>query len=204
MDGTVLDLHFDNYFWREHLPRRYAEKHTLDLESARADLLARYARVEGTLRWYCLDYWSRELGLEIVELKREVEHLISVHDHAWEFLTTLRKLGKRTVLLTNAHQKSLELKMRRTGLASHFDSLISSHSLGCAKEEIWFWPRLQAVEPHDPQRTLLVDDSLPVLKAARHYGIRYLWSVSRPDSRGPRRPIREFPVLENFRKMAPL
>ena len=27
MDGTLLDLHFDNHFWLEHLPQRYAELH---------------------------------------------------------------------------------------------------------------------------------------------------------------------------------
>ena len=27
MDGTLLDLHYDNHFWLEHLPQRYAELH---------------------------------------------------------------------------------------------------------------------------------------------------------------------------------
>ena len=26
MDGTILDLHFDNYFWKEYVPQKYAEK----------------------------------------------------------------------------------------------------------------------------------------------------------------------------------
>ena len=30
MDGTLLDLHFDNYFWTEHLPDIYSRKHQLD------------------------------------------------------------------------------------------------------------------------------------------------------------------------------
>lgn len=30
MDGTLLDLHFDNHFWQHHLPLRFAERHGLD------------------------------------------------------------------------------------------------------------------------------------------------------------------------------
>ena len=52
MDGTLLDLQFDNHFWREHVPRRFAERHGLDPDSARAQVYAHYRRVEGTLDWY--------------------------------------------------------------------------------------------------------------------------------------------------------
>jgi FMN phosphatase YigB (HAD superfamily) len=38
MDGTLLDLRFDNYFWMEFLPERYAERHGLTPEQARAVL----------------------------------------------------------------------------------------------------------------------------------------------------------------------
>ena len=29
MDGTLLDLHFDNYFWTQHLPGVYARENRL-------------------------------------------------------------------------------------------------------------------------------------------------------------------------------
>ncbi|HCK81077.1 MAG TPA: haloacid dehalogenase, partial [Candidatus Competibacteraceae bacterium] len=77
MDGTLLDLRFDNHFWRELVPERYANRHDLSLEQARAEVAARTRAVEGTMEWYCLDYWSRELALDIVTLKREIAHLIS-------------------------------------------------------------------------------------------------------------------------------
>ena len=32
MDGTLLDLHFDNHFWLQHVPVCYAEKHGLSHE----------------------------------------------------------------------------------------------------------------------------------------------------------------------------
>ena len=124
MDGTILDLHFDNHFWREHVPLRYAERHRLDVEAAKEDLFPKFRSKEGTMDWYCVEYWSRELDLDIVGLKEEIDHLIAVHHHAVDFLDFTRRSGKRTVLVTNAHSKSLALKMARTGLEQHFDALI--------------------------------------------------------------------------------
>jgi len=49
MDGTLLDLHYDNHFWLEHVPRRYAERHGMTLEAAHEALLVRYRAVEGTM-----------------------------------------------------------------------------------------------------------------------------------------------------------
>jgi putative hydrolase of the HAD superfamily len=117
MDGTLLDLHFDNYFWLEHVPRRFAERQGCSLEQAKDELATRYRSVEGTLEWYCVDHWSRELGLDIALLKAEVDHLIAVHPHVINFLDAVRSLDKRVALVTNAHQKALGLKMERTKIA---------------------------------------------------------------------------------------
>ncbi|MBF0256247.1 MAG: GMP/IMP nucleotidase [Gammaproteobacteria bacterium] len=198
MDGTLLDLHFDNHFWLEHVPKRYAEVRGLALEQAKAELLARYADAQGTLEWYCVDHWSQQLELDIALLKEEVSHLIAVHPHVLEFLEGLKHQGKRVALVTNAHQKSLKLKMEKTQLAGHFDNIISAHDLGFAKEEPAFWTRLQQVEPFDPQRSLFVDDSLSVLRSARDYGIRWLLAILAPDSKGPLRQVDEFPAIRDF------
>ena len=203
MDGTLLDLHFDNHFWREHVPLRYAERHALPLETAKAELYARFRHMEGTLEWYCVDYWSRELGLDIAALKKELDHLIAVHDHAVDFLDAVRRAGKRVVLVTNAHNKSLALKLERTRLGGHFDALFCAHDFGLPKERAGFWEQLQGRERFDPARTLLVDDSLPVLKAARDYGIAHLLCVRRPDTRAPAREVDEFPAIHSFREIMP-
>ncbi|RMG58724.1 MAG: GMP/IMP nucleotidase [Gammaproteobacteria bacterium] len=192
MDGTLLDLHFDNHFWLEYLPRHYAERHGMDEQQAREELYRRFAAVEGTLDWYCLDYWRRELGVDIVALKHEIRHLIRVHERVIELLDALRARGKRLVLLTNAHRDSLNLKIRETGLDGHFDRVISSHDLGLAKEHPQFWPRLQSVEPFDPARSLLVDDNLSVLQTARAAGIAHLVAVRHPDSQRPERQAEGF------------
>jgi len=95
LDGTLLDLHFDNHFWREHVPRRYAAAHGLSPATAWAELLARYRAHEGTLAWYCIEHWSRELGLDIARLKREVAHLIALHPQVIDVLEALAALDKR-------------------------------------------------------------------------------------------------------------
>jgi putative hydrolase of the HAD superfamily len=203
MDGTLLDLHFDNHFWLEHVPKRYAQARGLAPEVAKAQLLARYRDIEGTLEWYCIDHWSRELGLDIALLKQEVEHLIAVHPHVLDFLETLERRGKRRVLVTNAHQKALALKLARTRLGGHFDRVICSHDLQVAKEAPGFWSLVHAIEPFDMERTLFIDDSTSGLRAARDYGFRWLIAVVEPDSKGPRREVADFPAIAHFGDLLP-
>jgi putative hydrolase of the HAD superfamily len=198
MDGTLLDLHFDNHFWLEYVPARYAEAKGIPLQVATEELLARYKSIEGTLEWYCVDHWSRELGLDIVLLKEEVEHLISVHPHVIDFLDQLMCAGKERVLVTNAHQKTLALKMDKTRLAGYFNQVISSHQLGLPKEHPEFWNRLQNLHPFDPRRTLFVDDSTPVLRSAQGYGLRWVLAILKPDSKQPARVQADFPAIHDF------
>jgi len=203
MDGTLLDLYFDNHFWLEHMPRRYAEYHGLDEAVARERLAAHYARYSGTLNWYCLDFWASELALDIVQLKEEVAHLIAVRPDVPAFLAAVRDSGRRIVMVTNAHPKSLDLKMRETRIDAWFDALISSHRVGLPKEHPDFWQALQTVERFDRTRTLFVDDSLPVLKSARAYGIAQLLAVSNPDSRQPHKDCGDFAAITSFEAVMP-
>jgi putative hydrolase of the HAD superfamily len=203
MDGTLLDLHFDNHFWLEHVPRRYAEHHGIDEVAARDYLMGRYRDIQGTLDWYCVDHWSQELGLDIALLKEEVEHLIAVHPHVVDFLTALHAAGRRRVLVTNAHQKSLQLKMRRTRLDGHLDQVVCAHDLGLPKEADAFWTRLHDHVAFDPARTLFVDDSLPVLHAARRHGVAHLLAVLLPDRRQSPREVTEFAAVQDFAALLP-
>jgi putative hydrolase of the HAD superfamily len=50
---------------------------------------------------------------------------------------------------------------------------------------------------------LLVDDSLPVLRSARSFGIRHLVAVRKHDSTRPVRQITEFKAIEDFREIMP-
>jgi len=203
MDGTLLDLNFDNYFWQQHVPQRYAEKNGLDVEAAKNELFPKFRNAEGTIDWYCVDYWSEQLGLDILMLKTEVDHLIAIHPHVLDFLERLRSLGKHTVLVTNAHNKSLMLKLERTSLHHHIDKIVCAHDYGLPKEEIKFWDKLKQQHPYDIQKTLLVDDSLPVLRSAQRYGIKWLLGVKNPDSQNPAKDMDTFNAIVNFNDIMP-
>ncbi|NOT10874.1 MAG: GMP/IMP nucleotidase [Methylococcaceae bacterium] len=201
MDGTLLDLNFDNHFWKEFVPRRFAEKNNFSFEQAKQQLEPRFKRMEGQLEWYCLDYWSRELALDIVGLKAEISGLIAVLPHVLDFLEKIKHSPKRVLLVTNAHRDSLGLKMEKTCLHSFFDEIISSHDYGLPKENPGFWQRLLEQHPFDKQTTLLVDDSLAVLNSARQFGITQLISVSKPDTNMPKKLIADYPAIEDFREL---
>lgn len=203
MDGTLLDLHFDNHFWQAHVPRRYAEARGLAPAAAREELMARYHARAGTLEWYSVDFWETELELDIMRLKEEVAHLIAVHPGVLDFLEWQRRHGRAVSLVTNAHHKSVTLKMARTGLRPHFDRVVSAHSVGRPKEDPAFWRRLQQFIAFDPQRTLLAEDSLPVLDSAREYGIRHLVAVRNPDSRQPDKDTGPYPAISSFAELIP-
>ncbi|MBS4050483.1 MAG: GMP/IMP nucleotidase [Methylomonas sp.] len=201
MDGTLLDLNFDNHFWQEFVPQRFADLHQLSLAEAKQQLRPRFKAMEGRLEWYCLDYWSSELQLNIAGLKQELAGLIAVHPHVTEFLDAVRASGRRLLLVTNAHRDSLSLKMEKTCLQRFFDQIISSHDYGLAKEQQDFWRTLQANHVFEKHSCLLVDDSLPVLRSAQSFGIAHLAAISKPDSRAPIRQITEFPAAEDFRAL---
>jgi HAD superfamily hydrolase (TIGR01509 family) len=198
MDGTLLDLRFDNLFWQEVVPRRYGELHGIELEEARRRLEPRFAARAGTLEWYCLDHWSAELGIDIALLKAEVEDHIDFLPDVPEFLDAVRAAGKRLILVTNAHRASLAVKLRRTRLDRYLDAIHSSHDIGLPKEEPRFWAALRAREPFDWMRTVLVDDSLPVLRAAHAAGIGRVIAVRRPDSTRPPRQVDDFQAVDGL------
>ncbi len=198
MDGTLLDLRFDNYFWREFIPERYATDQGLDQTKAREALLGLMRSLQGTLNWYCTEFWSRELGLDVLALKTECRDLIQVRPGAKALLQALDASPLRVVLVTNAPPETIDLKMAETGIRPHFNQIISSHQFGCPKEDPDFWPRLAAIEPFVPKRTLFIDDNLSVLRAAQAYGIGHLFAVPNPDSGRPPTSTEEFAGLSTF------
>ena len=192
MDGTLLDLNFDNTFFHDTVPRALVRQRGGTLEEAKAFLHTCYKSVEGTLAWYDLDYWSRHLGMDIPRLKEEVAHLIQPHPQAMDFLQTLQAMGKTAHLVTNAHAHSLALKLRCTPIATGLASLTSSHELGFPKEDPAFWRLLQKKMGFSKASTLLVDDSEPVLLAAEQFGLRYLRHIAAPSSVQWPKPSKRF------------
>ena len=198
MDGTLLDLHFDNYFWLEHLPLRWSQISGISVAEAKAQLKAEYDVLQGKLEWYCLDYWAKRLQLPINELKREVMDKIAMRADVPEFLTALQASGRRIVLVTNAHPDSLSLKIERTTLASYISELISTHEFGVTKESQALWQKLQERVGFDKTRTLFVDDSLTILHAANEFGIAQLLAIANPDSQQAEKQITDFPAITDY------
>jgi 5'-nucleotidase len=203
MDGTLLDRHFDDHFWLEHVPKRYAQKHAIPLEAAKEQLYRLFRSQENTLNWTDIDYWSVQLGLDIPLLKEEVDNLIAVHPMVVEFLLFLRQHGKGVHLVTNAHGKTLDLKLRRTRIGSYFDGIVTAHELGLPKEEPAFWGKLQERLPFDPARTMLGEDSETNLETARLFGIRYLIHVGRFSSQSTPAVSQNFTTIHYFSELIP-
>ncbi len=204
MDGTLLDLHFDSHFWLEHLPRRYAELHKLDLQSIRDPLIQSIMAEQGQLSWYSLDYWSERLQVDIVALKKEIQHLIGFRVDALDFLQWVKNAHPRVILATNADRKSLALKLELTGLDEYLDAIVSSADIGIPKEEQGYWQALQTLEPFNPATTLLIDDNETVLDSARRYGIAQLITITQPDSQSPQRQLTQYPAVTRFAELQPV
>ncbi|MBM9615576.1 HAD hydrolase-like protein [Desulfobulbus rhabdoformis] len=203
MDGTLLDKHFDDYFWEQYLPEHYSLSQDISVAQAKKQLLERYHKVKDTLDWADLDFWSRELGLDLQELKMRINHLIGVHPYVIEFFEFCLQSKKKLYLITNAHTQSLSMKLQKTAIGPWFDRIICASEVGAAKEEPAFWEKLENTIAYDKQRTLLVDDTEKVLFTAREYGLGYLLYVARPSSRSRVQYSCNFPSIEYFKELLP-
>jgi putative hydrolase of the HAD superfamily len=203
MDGTLLDLAFDNYMWKELVPRRYAVENDMSFADALELLMSKYEALQGNLDWYCLDHWCDRLKIDVVQLHHDVSHRIGYLPGALEFLRSVHKQDVRVLLVTNSHPDTLALKDAMTGLGDYFDGLHSSHDYGYAKESQDFWSALQEDVGFDRETTLFVDDSQPVLRSAHEYGIEMLVTVTHPDTSEPVKEGSEFRGVKRVVDMLP-
>ncbi|MEO5330120.1 MAG: GMP/IMP nucleotidase [Magnetococcus sp. THC-1_WYH] len=203
MDGTLLDLHFDNVFFRETVPQAYAEKKSLSFDAARSEILTIYKSCEGTLAWYDLDHWSRTLGMDIPRLKDRVAHLIGIRPHVLPFLDKLKQQQRSVTLVTNAHPYAVSLKFEKTGLGAWIPKIYCSHDLGYPKETREFWDALKMACDFNPEVTLLADDTEAVLLMAQDQGIAYPIHMAAPSSTQPAVFSQRFPSIIDFREIMP-
>ena len=201
MDGTLLDLYFDEYFWGHLVPQKYAEKHNITLGSAQDFLFKTYRSHEKTLNWTDIDFWTRELHLDIQALTEKLKHLVEVHPHVIDFLEMLRRHRKKIFLATNAHYKVMKIKFKKTQIGKYFDSVICSFDVGYPKESIQFWHRAEQLLKFDKEKTLFIDDTEDVLKTAQEYGIKYLLFKAVANSKSKPKVSHEFPVIFDFREL---
>lgn len=199
MDGTLLDLAYDNQFWQQHLPRYLAQSRGWSLQQAQQVIQQHCTQLQGSLNWYCLDYWAQWLGFDLMPLKKQLAPAIGFRPQAEILLQQLQAVGKKLWLLTNAHPANLELKAQQTGLLQYFELSLSSHQLGFAKEQPEFWQSLQTQYPFDPARSLLLDDNEQVLACARQAGVAHCWSIAQPDlQQAARGESAEFVRIQQF------
>lgn len=201
MDGTLLDLAFDDRVWNQVLPVRLAARRGCPVDEVRAEVAATLGSVRGTLPWYCLDHWESQFGVSLHALEEELAAHIALRPGTLEFLRFLREHDVRTLIATNAHPASLARKMARTGIAEFFEALVSAHNLGLPKEDSAFWPALCAVAGIDPADCVFVDDNAAVLDAARVAGVRHLFGVRTPSSTGA---VKIFPTYASVDRLSDL
>ncbi len=201
MDGTLLDKYYDDFFWEQYVPRVFARQRGIDQSRATDELMERYRSVQHTLLWSDLQYWSKELDLDIMALKKQISHLIAVHPHVVDFLTFLKNQSKAIYLVTAAHPQALALKMDKAGLTHFFDQLICADDLNRAKEEVVFWQLLEDRLGFNRGSTLFADDNLNVLRAARSHGIAHLIHIARPSSQEPPNTSSEFTSINGFSEL---
>ncbi|WP_076541322.1 GMP/IMP nucleotidase [Shewanella sp. UCD-KL21] len=198
MDGTLLDLHFDNHFWLTLVPQQLSTQKQISLAQAQALVEQSYHKVVGTLDWYCIDFWQQQLDLDILTLHYSLVERIQMRQDSMPFLEALATAGKQRILLTNAHPKSLELKLEHTELARGLDKMMSSHETGYPKEHPEFWKHAFQQYDLDPSRCLFVDDNENILEASRLAGVGFQLGISNPDSQKPNKDFIDFPAIDDY------
>ncbi len=203
MDGTLLDRHFDNFFFEEELPRRYAARHGIAFEEALAKLLAMYRSVETELAWTDLHYWSRLLDMDLVALTKEFDHLIRFLPDAEDFLAHLREQGKRVHIITNAHASGIAIKAAKTGVDKHVERIVNAFDIGYLKMRPEYWPTCRDRIGFDPARSLYIDDDESCLAAAQAFGIGHIVHRSKSSSQLPPQPSARYRSIETFHVLMP-
>ncbi|TNC80314.1 MAG: GMP/IMP nucleotidase [Oleiphilus sp.] len=203
MDGTLLDLHYDNYFWLTHLPQRLAELKSIERSEAEKRLHSMFERHHGSLNWYCLDFWADSLDIDLMALKHEVAGKIGYRPNAENFLAALHANDYRVVLVTNAHQDSIAIKFQYTDLEKYLHDIVCSHDYRSPKEDQHFWQAFHQDKPFRHKSTVFIDDNLAVLSAARKAGLQHLFAIASPDSRKAALETSEFPLLHDFADVLP-
>ena len=100
---------------------------------------------------------------------------IKIKDGVIDVLIELKNRGMKLFLVTNAHRKTLDLKLEKYPLHKYFDEAISAHDFNYIKEDIQFWYLLRNYLNIDYNETILVEDTMTNIQSARHSKLRSLY-----------------------------
>tara|TARA_X000000950_G_scaffold98692_1_gene124773 strand:- start:16202 stop:16891 length:690 start_codon:yes stop_codon:yes gene_type:complete len=198
MDGTILDLHYDNWVWDEALPAAFGQLSGRTKEDARQVVRDQMQVMSGSIRYFSFDYWSEFTGVDVVALHHESRHLIDFRQDAETFLEWLADGHCQVAIATNADRSCFNIKDAKYELSDRVDAVFSSHDFREPKEGKAFWLELHRAFDFDPATTLFVDDNPGVLAAAERFGIANNWCVRTPDSKRPTRSVTDYPALDEF------
>ena len=182
LDGTLLDLAFDNFFWHEHLPYVYANSKDIEFEKAKEDFEKMYKNKENSIQWYSLSYWSEILEIDLCSELLRVKNKIRTLNNSEKFLQILKERKVRIYLLTNCPRYMLHVKLNQVRFWKFFDEIISSEDFGYPKETDEFWNLLQKKFKYKKTSTVFIDDSKNVLDFSVKSGLNNVFLISKPDS----------------------
>lgn len=198
MDGTLLDLAYDDFIWNHLLPIRYAEIHQCTIEQSKTTLFEFYQEHNHTLNWYSSRFWTAKVGVDVLAMQIEYKDKVKKREGCLELLNYLKENGYSIWLATNADAAGLKLKLEKTHLADYFDVIISSETIGHAKEFVEFWEILAKQHPFDAKTSYFIDDTEKVLNGAKKFGIHNLFSIQQPSSDNAPRTEFAYPMLNNL------
>ena len=198
MDGTLLDLAYDDFIWNHQLPIRYAATHGCTLEQSTQALFQFYQDYNHTLNWYSTRFWSAKVGVDTLALQHEFKHKVALRAGCIALLDALKTAGYPCWIATNADCAGLQFKLEQMQIASYFDVIVSSETIGHAKESIEFWQKLHSLHPFCISSAYFIDDTEKVLNSAKKFGIGNLISIAQPSSTGKIRHESAYPMLNHL------
>jgi putative hydrolase of the HAD superfamily len=118
-----------------------------------------------------------------------------------EFLEFCLMRRKKLYLVTNAHSRTLSIKLEKTSIGAWFDRVVCAEEVGFAKEQPEFLRKLREVLDFDPERSLLADDTEKILRVADEYGVGQLIHIARSSSRQPASYSVKYPSIDYFKEL---
>ena len=172
MDGVILDNAYDNDFWQNQIPEVIADSKGIAFDAAKRLAIQIFNYKKNTKDWYDVDYWSNMLDIDIEAQKRSEKSFsrISLYDGVIDTLNVLKNKTKM-ILITNAHRKTLNIKLEKYNLTPYFDEMVCAHELNYVKEDIQLWYMLRSKYRLDYEKTLLVEDTINNINVGLSAGI---------------------------------
>ena len=172
MDGVILDNTYDNDFWQNQIPEVIADSKGIAFDDAKRLAIQIFNYKKNTKDWYDVDYWSNMLNIDIEAQKRSEKSFsrISLYDGVIDTLSVLKNKTKM-ILITNAHRKTLNIKLEKYNLTPYFDEMVCAHELNYVKEDIQLWYMLRSKYRLDYEKTLLVEDTINNINVGLSAGI---------------------------------